>query len=150
MPDKLGRKGVANTSKSTSKILSLNSLRFIAILIIILSYLGFLGNGDYGYLYTRYLYNAQPVVDYFFLLSGFGMMLGFVKRNRSRRSVRESSIIDSVRFGIRHIRQIYPIYMLFLPVGIPYQIQGILQYHDLRHALVISGSGFVLSIFMVQ
>lgn len=141
---------MGNSDKSAGKILSLDGMRFIAILIIMLSHLEFFGNGDNGYIYTHYLHNAQPAVDYFFLLSGFGMMLGFIKRNHNRRSAHVASISGSIRFGIRHIRKIYPTYILFLLIGIPYQMQSILQYHDLLHTLVISGGEFVLSIFMLQ
>lgn len=150
MPDKLGCEDMNNSSRDTGKILSLDGMRFIAILIIILSHLEFFGNGSHGYIYTRYLHNAQPAVDYFFLLSGFGMMLSFARRNDNHQSTHVISVSDSFHFGIRHIRRIYPVYLLFLLIGIPYQIQSMLQFHGLWHTLVVSGGEFVLSIFMIQ
>ena len=59
------------------RILSLEGLRVIAIFIIILSHLEFIGdlNNKFGDFYIKYLHNATLGVDFFFLLSGFGLML---------------------------------------------------------------------------
>lgn len=133
-------------NKRSGKILSLDGMRFIAILIIILSHLEFFEGG----VYRRYLHNAQPAVDYFFMLSGFGMMLGYVKRHADVDNDDWPSPRTSLRFALRHVQRIYPIYLLFLLVGIPYQIATILQFHGLGYAVMVSGAELPFSVLMLQ
>lgn len=139
-----------NETNKNGKILSLDGMRFIAILIIILSHLEFFEKSiAVGSAYTWYLHNAQPAVDYFFMLSGFGMMLGYTKRHAADNDG-QITPRESFQFALRHIQRIYPVYFLFLLIGIPYQIAGILQFHGLSHAMVVSGFEFVLSALMLQ
>ena len=72
------------------RIDSLTGLRFWMIMIIVLSHLTCLrGNYPYSSFYNRYLHNATMGVDFFFMLSGFGMMYSF----------RESNVPTSIRGG---------------------------------------------------
>lgn len=137
-----------DSSNKTGKILPLDGMRFIAILIIILSRLEFFEKGLAGGIYTRYLHNAQPAVDYFFMLSGFGMMLGYVKRHTADEGKLSPRL--SLQFALRHVQRIYPIYFLFLLVGIPYQIASTLQFHGFGHAVMVSAFELLLSMLMIQ
>lgn len=60
------------------KIDSLTGLRFWMMVIIVLSHFGCLSN-DYPYssFYDRYLDNAVMGVDFFFMMSGFGLMYSY-------------------------------------------------------------------------
>ena len=78
--------------------------------IIILSHLEFLGESRiFGDFYTTYLHNATLAVDYFFMLSGFGIYLS------SKRP--ESSIKGGLKFAVDKVKKIYPAYILSLILG---------------------------------
>ena len=78
--------------------------------IIILSHLEFLGeSGIFGDFYTTYLHNATLAVDYFFMLSGFGIYLS------SKRP--ESSIKGGLKFAVDKVKKIYPAYIFSLILG---------------------------------
>lgn len=105
-----------------TKIKSLTGMRFVAILIIVVSHLEFLKNySSFGGFYWQYLHNAILGVDFFFVLSGFGMMLsninhfGFDIYNKL-------SIKSSLEYGIRHIKKIYPLYITTMLIMIPYYV----------------------------
>lgn len=63
--------------KNKSRIMSLEFMRVIMTGIIFLSHMEFLSNYLYGEIYMRYLHNATIGVDYFFVLSGFGLMAAY-------------------------------------------------------------------------
>lgn len=57
------------------KIASFTGLRFIMIMVIVISHFEFLAElPNFRDFYSTYLHNATFAVDFFFLLSGFGMM----------------------------------------------------------------------------
>lgn len=100
------------------KIGSFTGLRFIMIMVIVLSHFEFLQNlGSFGTFYSKYLHNPTMAVDFFFLLSGFGMMLG----SFSRVDVNEitfPSFSYCLKFGINHVKKIYPIYIATIIFGL--------------------------------
>lgn len=60
------------------RIDSLTGLRFWMIMIIVLSHLTCLrDNYPYSSFYDQYLHNAMMGVDFFFMLSGFGLMYSY-------------------------------------------------------------------------
>lgn len=78
--------------------------------IIILSHLEFLGESEiFGDFYKTYLHNPTLAVDYFFMLSGFGIYLS------SKRP--ESSIKGGLEFAVDKVKKIYPAYILSLILG---------------------------------
>lgn len=117
-----------------SRILQLDGLRVVMMAIIVLSHMEFLYHGNqysYGEFYRRFLHNAVPGVDFFFLLSGFGLAFrdavavgdqtacgtGWLKS-----ILRES--ISSVR---NLVRKVYPVYILSILLCVPYEIWDCLQ-----------------------
>lgn len=81
------------------------------IMIIVLSHFEFLQRlPDIGEFYLKYLHNAVIAVDFFFLLSGFGMMLGSLAKVPEE-ELSAPTIQACFRYGIRHIRKIYPLYL---------------------------------------
>lgn len=78
-------------TKYRKRINSLTGLRFWMIIIVVLSHLGCLSNGyPYSSFYNQFLDNAVMGVDFFFMLSGFGMMYSYGR----------SSLLTSIRGGI--------------------------------------------------
>ena len=54
--------------------LQLDGIRFIMCCIIVVLHFGFLKNSKLiGKAYVKFLYNPTIAVDYFFMLSGFGI-----------------------------------------------------------------------------
>lgn len=98
--------------QKTNRILQLESMRFIMCLIIMLSHLEFLANSVYGSWYQHYLHNPTMAVDYFFMLSGFGLYLSGKRVN--------CSLKECFSFAISKVRKIYPAYIISLIISIPY------------------------------
>ena len=102
------------------KINSLTGARFFAILIIVFSHFEFLEKyGEFGIIYSSYIHNPTMGVDFFFMLSGFGMMISsIIKDPACSKSV--GGLKGMVVFGIKHIKKIYAPYVFSLLLGIPY------------------------------
>lgn len=64
---------------ANKRVQSLEGLRGIMIFLIVLSHMEFLRRCSFGGTYDLYWHNPTLAVDYFFLLSGFGMMYSFLK-----------------------------------------------------------------------
>lgn len=64
---------------TSKRIQSLEGLRGIMIFLIVLNHMEFSKYCNFGYAYAMYWRNATIAVDYFFMLSGFGMMFSFLK-----------------------------------------------------------------------
>lgn len=99
------------------KIESFTGMRFIMIMVIVLAHFYFLSTFDkFGDFYKRFLNNPIFAVDFFFLLSGFGMMLSFLNRNDSSLEIPKFSYC--MNYGIKHIKKIYPVYFATIILGI--------------------------------
>jgi peptidoglycan/LPS O-acetylase OafA/YrhL len=55
------------------------------IFVIVISHLEFLNNYSIGNVYQQYFHNPTLAVDFFFMLSGFGMM--YSKRGGGRKYI---------------------------------------------------------------
>ena len=104
---------------SGTKINSLTGMRFLAIMIIVISHLEYLKECPYiGKFYWQYIHNATIGVDFFFVLSGFGMMLSDINHNGFT-IFNKINIKGLISYGIRHIKRIYPLYIFTIMIGIP-------------------------------
>ena len=102
------------------KIDSLTGFRFVAIMLIVISHLEFIGEyGHIGNVYKTYIHNATLGVDYFFLLSGFGMMLSYQKNNQI---LLANNIKDCFAYAKKHVRKIYVLYLISMISTIPYYV----------------------------
>lgn len=91
----------------------LDGLRFIMIFTIVFSHLFFLRDLPFGSFYWTYIRNPTLGVDFFFMLSGFGLFYSMAGREVS------IGFADSVRFAISKIKKIYPVYVISLLISIP-------------------------------
>ena len=99
-------------TKQTKRIPQLEGLRFIMCCIIILSHFEFLSSSKIvGGGYTKYFHNATMAVDYFFMLSGFGIYLSPKRPEKSYKS--------KIEFAKNKIKKIYPAYIVSLVVMLP-------------------------------
>lgn len=117
----------------------LDSIRFVSILIIVLSHFEFIGNSFIGEFYTNFLHNPTFGVDYFFVLSGFGLYLSFSEKNIS------NSLKDSISFAIKKIKKTYYVYLFSLIISIPCNLIWISPGH-IRTVLI----RFLIDLTLVQ
>lgn len=95
------------------RLLQLDSMRFFALLIIVISHFEFLTKSSIGNVFSTYLQNPILAVDYFFLLSGFGLFYSGFSKNIPH------SIFDSIKYAFAKIKKIYPLYIISLLISIP-------------------------------
>ncbi len=112
----------------TKRILQLDGLRLVMILLIIISHFEFLLDFSYGGFYWRYLHNPTLPVDYFFMLSGFGIYYGANIKSHPQKNDR-FKIKEMVAYALVKIRRIYPIYILSLVISIPYNVISRVEYY---------------------
>lgn len=106
----------------SKRIQQFEGLRFVMCVIVIVSHLEFLGSSTlFGDYYMKYLHNPTLAVDYFFMLSGFGMFLSSKRPNVSFR--------DVTNFAFSKILKIYPAYLFSLILSLPYNLFVMAQYN---------------------
>lgn len=106
--------------QATKKIDTLTGARFTAIMLIVWSHFEFLYDYSIGGIYS--VFNDPTMgVDFFFMLSGFGMMLSSIRKSPDG-DERIGNVKTLLNFGWKHVAKIYPLYVLMLLLGIPYHI----------------------------
>lgn len=137
--------------RQTGRINSLTGARFTAIMIIVFSHFEFLTKyGTFGNIYWNYFHNANMGVDFFFFLSGFGMMLSSIKKDPTG-TVPIGGIKGLIRFGKAHVQKIYPVYIAFLIFGIPkYLIYCILDNQTLYKLIIECALYFSFDLTLLQ
>lgn len=112
----------ANFQIKNNKIDSLTGARFVAILLVVICHFEFLESYPYiGPIYKYLFHNATMGVDFFFMLSGFGMMLGSMRRNPDG-TEKIHGIRTLFDYAKRHIKKLYKLYVVMLLIGIPFEI----------------------------
>lgn len=99
--------------RRVKRIDSLTSMRFWMMVIIFLSHLEFFKLYEYGDVYMKYFHNPAVAVDFFFMLSGFGLAY-------SDKKVEKIGLKSSLMFGIERVKKIYGCYVAMLIFCIPY------------------------------
>ena len=102
----------------SKKINSLTGMRFFAIMIIVISHFEFIKNIAIGPIYWQFFHNPEIGVDFFFVLSGFGLMLSDINRNGWNIG-NTINIKNLFMFAYNHIKKIYPIYISTIFLCIP-------------------------------
>lgn len=112
--DVISRQQSAGT-RGSKRIPQLEGLRFIMCCIIVLSHFEFLCQSEiFGEFYDTYLSDATFAVDYFFMLSGFGI---FLSKKRPERSIK-----SAFYFAADKVKKIYPAYIISLVLGAIWEI----------------------------
>ena len=133
---------------NTKKISSFTGLRFIMIMFIVLThfngiiqYLGQFGKIHYKYTFEFYML----AVDFFFLLSGFGMMFSYINKV-SQDDIKLPSLNYGIKYAVNHVRKIYPVYIATILFGIIMVfIKSTFVEHILSKGLIIKGCLKILS-----
>lgn len=121
-------------------------------MIIVFSHFEFLYDyGVFGKVYELFFHNATMGVDFFFMLSGFGMMLSSLRRDPNG-TVPIGGIKGLITFGKQHVKKIYPVYVFFLLCGIPYEIlTGYIEYgHSLMRQAIKCVILFLIDLTLLQ
>jgi len=101
------------------------------IMVIVISHFEFLKQlPSIGLFYTKYIYNPSLAVNYFFLLSGFGMMLSNLKKY-SFNELKHPNASFCIKYGIRHIKKIYPVYLATIIFGFSFKVFLIIYEHNI-------------------
>lgn len=129
--DMYARRGLTTVTKAnwftrddgrTKYISALTGARFPAIMVIVISHFEFLQQyGNFGYIYWNFWHNATMGVDFFFIMSGFGMMLSGIKKDPCG-TAHIGKVRDAFMFGWHHVKKLYPLYVTMLVIGLPYQV----------------------------
>ncbi len=98
------------------KIDALTGARFFAIMLIVNTHFEFLMKlNGIGNVYGTYFKNATLGTNFFFMVSGFGMMLSYL--NSGTESTKR---LGGFRFALKHIKKIYPYYCFSMLLCIPH------------------------------
>lgn len=103
---------------TNKRIHSLEGLRGIMIFLIVLSHMEFLKYCNFGHAYELYWHNPTIAVDYFFMLSGFGMMYSFLKHSGVSAAGADVHLI-SIDFAKAKIRKLYLLYVVTMLAMVP-------------------------------
>lgn len=133
------------------RIESLTGARFVAIMIIVFSHFEFLkGYGYLGEIYWNFFHNATLRVVFFFALSGFGMMLSSMRKDPAGTG-NIGGLKGLINFWKRHVQKIYPAYIIFLFLGIPYMFLENLEIgKTILNSLVRCAKYIPLDLFLLQ
>lgn len=126
--------------------MSLEFIRIIMTGIVFLSHMEFLSIYSYGKIYSQFLHNATIGVDYFFILSGFGLMAAY----RKQKNFGIFSEIGGIKYGLRKIRSVYSPYLISMIVMIPYVIYITMANNKIVPTILKSGVKFIVCGTMMQ
>ena len=131
------------------RIDTLNGGRFFAMLLIVFSHFDFLSAFSFGNFYNKHINNATLGVDYFFMLSGFGMMYSaFAKATSSPPPAKFKNLI---KFALNRVKKIYPLYIFALGIGFAYRlIFVILPSGDILNGVITMLKQLILCLFLIQ
>lgn len=104
----------SNSDTHKPRLLQLDSLRFFAIAVIILSHFEFVKDSIIGDFYWQHLHNATWGVDYFFMLSGFGLFYSLYDKDIN------FGFFSSIKFAATKIKKIYFLYVFSLLISLPW------------------------------
>ncbi|MBO6215195.1 MAG: hypothetical protein J6N76_06625, partial [Lachnospiraceae bacterium] len=126
------------------RLYQLDGLRFPMICLIVLSHFDFLIPCSFGHFYGLYLINPVLAVDFFFMLSGFGLYY----------SLQDADSLPVLRhnisFAISHIQKIYLPYMFSVIISIPFTIWDRAGRHSLSYAIVMTIVLLIISALLLQ
>lgn len=89
------------------------------IFLIVLSHMEFLKYCNFGHAYELYWHNPTIAVDYFFMLSGFGMMYSFLKHGGVSAVGGADVCLISIDFAKAKIRKLYLLYVVTMLAMVP-------------------------------
>lgn len=131
--------------KLPSKIEPLNSIRFVMIWMIAIGHIIghitiYYGYSKDGFIYTHFV-NADVAVNYFFILSGFGLTYKAIYKKEKTESINFKSCISQ---AIKRISKLYLLYVLTMAFMIILRSNGTLL------SIIQQICNFVFSLTLLQ
>ena len=103
------------------RIMTLEIFRLICCLLIVLGHFQFLYENQTVSKALKLLVSRQFTVGYFFILSGFGLMLAYNKEEKPY----EISIKESIIFAFKKIKKLYIVFLFSYLLILPFHINNI-------------------------
>lgn len=111
---------INNEESSNERIVQLDSIRFFMCMIVVVSHCIAAFSNVHGQgLLETFFSSSAFALDYFFILSGFGMMLSYEKNVLHKKGL---------RFAWEHIKKIYPTYIFAMLLILPFSLKHIKNY----------------------
>lgn len=133
---------------NTKKISSFTGLRFIMIMFIVLTHFNGIIQylGEFGKIHYKYTFDFYMLaVDFFFLLSGFGMMFSYINKV-SLDEIKLPSLKYGIKYAVNHVKKIYPVYIATIIFGVLMVfIKSAFFEHMFSKGLIIKGCIKILS-----
>ena len=120
----------------------LDGMRFFMNWIIIISHFEFLDET----VFHQYVLNASLAVNYFFILSGFGLYYAMTAKNYQN----EHKRLNGVKFAVGKIKKLYVPYVICLLLCAFYRIVTRMGTYGLLKATAITGAGVAIDLTMLQ
>ena len=130
--------------RKKSRIMTLEYMRIIMTGVVFISHMEFLAHYSYGRIYTQFFHNATIGVDYFFILSGFGLMA-----SQNADLISNKSIV-ALRYAVSKIKGLYWLYFSSMVLMIPYVLYISIQDNGILLGIILSGMKFLICGAMLQ
>lgn len=133
------------------KIGSFTGLRFIMIMVIVFAHFDFLNDLPvFGSFYVSHLKRPGLATDFFFILSGFGMMLGSIKRHETEQ-LATPTLKECFQYGIFHVKKIYPVYLITTAVCFASKIFGTLYSSSINSSFLLNNTiNLIVNVVLLQ
>lgn len=131
------------------RINSLTALRFFMIMMIVISHMEFWGGQDgTKNLYDYCFHNANIAVDFFFVLSGFGLTYSCLVNEKQKEL--PNSLFSSVKCGYKKMKKLYWLYALTIVWGFIACLKNALLDGNDEGEIALLCSKLVVSLTMLQ
>lgn len=134
---------------SSGKIESLTSLRFFMCMIVVIAHMEFLGGESAPNFFNYYLQNAAVAVDFFFVLSGFGLTLGCIRN--PEKLPQKYSLGKAVGYGFGRVSKLYKVYLVTMLCAIPADLlEKVFRGQSVLAATVKTGVNILIAPTLLQ
>lgn len=130
--------------RKVNRIQSLEAMRVFMMCLVFISHLEFLSFYSYGDFYNSYLHNANLAVDFFFVMSGFGMMNSYLAKSNNK------IWINPLKFALDKIKKIYPVYLISILIALPYTLYLSVMDNGVIKAIIKTGVKFIMCMSLTQ
>ena len=136
------KKMKGNNTMAKKRLDQLDGMRFFMNWLIIISHFEFLDNT----VFHQYVLNPSIAVNYFFMLSGFGLYYSMYLKNYQK----PEGKAEGIKFALGKIKKLYIPYVICLILCAFYRIATRMGEYGLFKAIGITGVGVVIDLTMLQ
>lgn len=126
---------------------SLTGLRFVFVMMIVISHFEFLAASSDSYM--LHFHNAGIGVAFFFMMSGFGLTYSSVTKNKCAMD-KKWTPVSGYSYAFKKMQKLYVAYLFSMALMIPWTILRSLQAYDLPFAMGSCIGKFALGTTLLQ